>query len=231
LVRVVVGKEYEQMKNLLLLLLLLLTYGGYAQTDADTIHYRKVYYMGGTGLSFPIGKSKEALSTKLFAGSMGLDIALKNSDYFLLPTLYLLTFGYDQQIKDPKYSQMIENGRVSFYMLSLAAGRRKQMKRLNTFVYAGPAFGLVTEPRGNLVNETIKMENKKSLTPAAKIGLGADYKFPGFFLGAEIGYMHNFRKIEGNAVQFLTLMVGLKSDITSLSKKVTNVIGVDTYKH
>ncbi|MBD1425284.1 hypothetical protein [Sphingobacterium arenae] len=201
-----------------------------AQTEADSLHYRKIYYMGGTGLSFPLGKSKNVLGTKLFSGSAGLDIALKDRRYFLSPTLYMLTFRYDQQQEDPKYNYMIENGRTNFYMLSLAAGRRHQFRRLNTYAYFGPVAGLVVEPRGNIVGEKLRMANKNSLTVAAKIGTGADYKFPGFFIGGEIGYMHSFKKIEGNPIQFLTIMVGLKSDITRLSEKVTEVIGIDTYK-
>jgi len=201
-----------------------------AQTETDSLHYRKIYYMGGTGLSFPLGKSKNVLGTKLFSGSAGLDIALKDRRYFLSPTLYMLTFRYDQQQEDPKYNYMIENGRTNFYMLSLAAGRRHQYQRLNTYAYFGPVAGLVVEPRGNIVGEKLRMANKNSLTVAAKIGTGADYKFPGFFIGGEIGYMYNFRKIEGNPIQFLTIMVGLKSDITRLSEKVTEVIGIDTYK-
>lgn len=185
--------------------------------------------MGGTGLSFPLGRSKDVLGTKLFSGSAGLDIALKDNRYFLSPTLYMLTFRYDQQKDDPKYNYIIENGRTNFYMLSLAAGRRHQYKRLNTFGYIGPVAGLIVEPRGNVINEKLKMSNKNSLTVAGKVGVGADYKFPGFFIGGEIGYMYHFRKMEGNPIQFLTIMVGLKSDITSLSEKVTGVIGIDTY--
>lgn len=201
-----------------------------AQTEADSLHYRKIYYMGGTGLSFPVGKSKNVLGTKLFSGSAGLDIALKNRHYFLSPTLYMLTFSYDQQTEDPKYNYMIENGRANFYMLSLTAGKRRQFKHLNTYVYLGPVAGLVVEPRGNVVENRLKMSNKNSLTVAGKTGVGADYKFPGFFLGAEFGYMQHFRKIEGNPMQFITIMIGLKSDITDLSKKVTDVIGIETYK-
>src|SRR5690606_12784122 len=84
-----------------------------AQTETDSLHYRKIYYMGGTGLSFPLGKSKNVLGTKLFSGSAGLDIALKDRRYFLSPTLYMLTFRYDQQQEDPKYNYMIENGRTN----------------------------------------------------------------------------------------------------------------------
>src|SRR5690606_28315613 len=176
-----------------------------AQTEADSLHYRKIYYMGGTGLSFPLGKSKNVLGTKLFSGSAGLDIALKDRRYLVSPTLYMLTFRYDQQQEDPKHNYMIENGRTNFYMLSLAAGRRHQYQRLNTYAYFGPVAGLVVEPRGNIVGEKLRMANKNSLTVAAKIGTGADYKFPGCFIGGEIGYMYNFKKIEGNPIQFLTI--------------------------
>lgn len=201
-----------------------------AQTGVDTLHVRKVYYMGGTGLSFPMGKTKEALNSKLFSGSLGLDISLKNPKYFLMPTLYMLTFGYNQLVEDPDYNHMIENGRANFYMLSLAAGTRRQYDRLNSYAYLGPTIGLISEPRGNVVDHKIMMENKSSISPAVKLGIGSDYKFKGFFLGGEIGYMYNFKKIQGNPVHFMTIMFGLKSDITRLSDKVVNVLGVDAGK-
>ncbi len=201
-----------------------------AQTEVDSLHYRKIYYMGGTGLSFPVGKSKNVLGTKLFSGSAGLDIALKDRRYFLRPVLHMLTFSYDQQMNDSKYNYMIENGRANFYMLSFGAGKRRQFRSLNTYAYIGPLVGLVVEPRGNVVAERVRMSNKYSLTAGAQTGVGADYKFPGFFLGVELDYIHNFRKVEGNPMQFITIMVGLKSDITGLSKKVTDVIGIDTYR-
>lgn len=201
-----------------------------AQIETDSLHYRKIYYMGGTGLSFPVGKTKNVLGTKLFSGSAGLDIALKDRRYFLSPVLHMLTFSYDQQIHDSRYNYMIENGRANFYMLSLGAGKRRQFKHLNTYAYIGPLIGLVVEPRGNVVEGKFRMSNKYSLTAGGQTGVGADYKFSGFFLGAELGYMHNFRKVEGNPMQFVTIMVGLKSDITSLSEKVTGVIGIETYK-
>ncbi len=220
------------MKRIFVLLIAACLFLGkvWGQAPADTLHYRKIYYMGGTGLSFPIGKTNKALTTKLFSGSAGLDIALRNRNYFLMPTLYMLSFGYDQQVKDPAFNSMVDNGKASFYLLSLSAGKRKQFKRLNTYSYLGPAFGLQIEPRAEVVGDLVKMKNKSSWTMAGKIGLGADYKFPGFFIGGELGYLYSVRKIEGNPVQFLTIMFGLKSDITRLSEKVTEVIGVDTYK-
>lgn len=209
---------------LLILLLISLSVRLMAQTGADTIHYKKVYYFAGTGLGIPLGKTKEVLSPKLFVGSMGLDITLKNPKYYLYPALYMLSFKYDQKNVDPDFNTIIENGLSSFYMLSLAAGSRRQFERLNTYVYLGPTIGLASEPRSNLVGDVVKVEYLRSIAFGTKLGVGADYKFKGFFLGTEIGYMYNVNKVEGQPFHVLTFMVGLKSDITRLSDKVVNIL-------
>lgn len=196
----------------------------HAQMGADTIHYRKVYYFAGTGLALPIGKTKEVLSPKLFSGSMGLDISLKNPKYYLYPALYTFNFAYDQMIADNKYNHTIENGNSSIYMLSLAGGTRKQMKRLNTYVYAGPSFGLVNEPRAQQIGTTVKIDYKHSFAIGGKLGIGADYKFKSFFLGGEVGYMGHLTRIQDRPFHALTVLFGLKSDITRLSDKVVEII-------
>lgn len=195
-----------------------------AQSGADTIHYKKVYYFAGTGIAIPLGKTKEVLSPKLFAGSMGLDIALKNPKYYLYPALYMLTFRYDQEINDSNYNQMLKNGLSSFYMLSLAAGSRRQFERLNTYIYLGPTIGLVTEPRSSLEQGVVDISYLRSLALGTKLGIGADYKFKGFFVGGELGYLYNVNKIQERPFHALTFLLGLKSDITRLSEKVVNII-------
>jgi len=208
----------------LLIYLLFSAQLSFAQKGADTIHYRKVYYFAGTGLALPIGKTKEVLSPKLFAGSMGLDISLKNSKYYLYPALYTFNFSYDQKLDDPKYNHSIENGNASIYMLNLAGGVRRQMKRLNTYVYVGPSFGLVNEPRAQQIESTVKIEYDRSIAVGAKMGIGADYKFKSFFLGGEVGYMGHFTKFQDRPFNALTILFGLKSDITRLSDKVVEII-------
>lgn len=204
--------------------LLFATQVSLAQQGADTIHFRKIYYFAGTGLALPLGKTKEVLSPKLFAGSMGLDIALKNSKYYLYPALYMFNFRYDQQEEDAKYNNIIENGNASIYMLSLAGGTRKQMKRLNTYVYGGPSLGLVNEPRAQDNSNVIRIDYNRSFAIGAKVGMGADYKFKSFFLGGEIGYMRHFTKIQGRPFHAVTILFGLKSDITRLGEKVVEII-------
>ncbi|WP_156307707.1 hypothetical protein [Sphingobacterium endophyticum] len=215
------------MKKLVFIcIIILMSMSSFAQTGVDTIHYRKVYYFGGTGLSFPLGKTKDALTTKPFTGSMGLDISLKNPKYYLQPTLYMMSFGYNQLEEDTEYNRILKNARSTMYILSLAGGIRKQLQRLNTYAYIGPAGALNVEPRAqdDAANSTVNLSYEYSISPAFKFGIGSDYKFKGFFLGMEAGYMHNFRKIQGNPVHVLSIMVGLKSDITKLSDKVVEVI-------
>ncbi len=218
------------MKQFLLTFVLLFTFWAYAiaQGGADTIHYRKVYYWGTTGMGFPIGKTKEILSPK-FSGSIGLDISLKNPMFFVSPTLYTLSFKYKQRLADPNYAYRIEDANTSFYTFAFSGGIRKQMRRLNVYGFAGPGVGLTSEPRANVMadQKLIKMENKNHLNFSSKIGAGADYKFNGFFLGIELGYLHNFRKIQDTPVNIFTVMVGLKSDITQIGDKVIDVIGID----
>jgi hypothetical protein len=205
---------------------LLISISAMAQSGADTIHYRKVYYFGGTGLSFPLGKTKDVLTTKLFTGSMGLDISLKNPKYYLQPTLYMMAFGYNQLQDDSEYNRVLKNARSTMYILSLAGGMRRQWDRLNTYAYLGPSGALNMEPRAedNAADGTVNLHYEYSISPAIKLGVGSDYKFKGFFLGMEVGYMHNFRKMQGNPVNVLSIMVGLKSDITKISDKVVEVI-------
>lgn len=198
------------------------------QTGADTIHYNKVYYFAGTGLGIPLGSTKGVLSPNLFAGSMGVDFTLKNPKYYVYPALYLLSFDYDQQYADERYNTIIENGHANFYMLSLSGGTRRQFDRLNTYVYGGPTVGIVREPRAQNVKGVTKIESLNSFAIGTKVGAGADYKFKSFFVGAELGYMYNFHKIEGKPFQALTFLVGLKSDITKIKEKVVEILGVPT---
>ncbi|WP_433902424.1 hypothetical protein [Sphingobacterium puteale] len=218
------------MKRFLLafIVLLLLSMNTYAQGGVDTIHYRKVYYWGTTGMGFPIGKTKDILSQK-FSGSIGLDISLKNSMFFVSPTLYTLSFKYKQLLPDPDFAYRIEDANTNFYTFAFSGGVRKQMRRLNVYGFLGPGVGLTSEPRANVLTEQklVKMENKNHFNLSSKLGAGADYKFNGFFLGLELGYLHNFRKIQHTPVNIFTVMIGLKSDITQIGDRVIDVIGID----
>ncbi|MGJ1412233.1 outer membrane beta-barrel protein [Sphingobacterium thalpophilum] len=218
------------MKRFILIFALLSSVGVsvHAQGGADTIHYRKVYYWGTTGMGFPLGETKNILSPK-FSGSIGLDISLKNPMFFVSPTLYTLSFAYKQPLADPDFAYRIEDANTNFYTVAFSGGVRKQLRRLNIYAFAGPGVGLTSEPRAQVIEpqRLVKMENKNHFNLSSKIGAGADYKFNGFFLGIELGYLHNFRKIQDTPVNIFTVMVGLKSDITQIGDKVIDVIGID----
>lgn len=199
--------------------------GAAFQNHADTLHYRKVYYFGGTGLAFPLGKTGRTMSTRPFTSSMGLDISLKNPKYFLLPTLFTLAFTSDQLIEDSDYNRMIENARSSIFALMLAGGIRRQYDKLNTYIFAGPAFCLDVEPRvQDLGNGVARMENLYAFSPAVKLGVGSDYKFRGFFFCAEMNYMYHSRNIQNTPINTLTVTLGVKSDITNFRNRVVDVL-------
>jgi len=179
-------------------------------------------------MGFPIGKTKDILSPK-FSGSIGLDISLKNSMFFVSPTLYTLSFKYKQRLPDPDFAYRIEDANTNFYTFAFSGGVRKQMRRLNVYGFLGPGIGLTSEPRANVIadQKLVKMENINRFNLSSKLGAGADYKFNGFFLGLELGYLHNFRKIQDTPVNIFTVMIGLKSDITQIGDRVIDVIGID----
>ncbi|MNL26512.1 hypothetical protein D3C87_1480410 [compost metagenome] len=140
-----------------------------------------------------------------------------------------MSFDYKQKIHDDQYPFKIEDANANFYTFSLAGGIRKQLKKLNAYAYAGPGVGFLTEPRVKVdaINNIAKIENERKFSFSGKLGVGADYRFNGFFLGLEIGYLHSFNKIQETPINIMTVMVGLKSDITGLGDKVIKVIGVE----
>ncbi|MBP3944331.1 hypothetical protein J5U18_12350 [Sphingobacteriaceae bacterium WQ 2009] len=215
-------------KFILFFFLLSMSLGAYAQQGTDTLHYRKAYLFSGTGMGFPLGKTADVLRPK-FSGSLGLDISLKDSKFYVYPSLYTLSFGYNQLKKESEYNYTIENGTASMYNLNLAGGIRKQWERLNTYVYIGPGVGLLNEPRAKVdpIKSHVLIEDQKSIFLSGKMGFGADYKFKGFYVGLELGLLHNFKSIQDTPVNIMTVMLGLKTDITKISDKVVSVLGVE----
>lgn len=210
------------------MLLLVTVSKGIAQTRTDTIHHKKVYVVNGMGWGFTAGKTKEVLTAK-YSGNLGLDISLKDRKYFLYPSLDFLVFDYNQQEHDPGYPYDLQEGRSNFYMLNLAAGMRRQFSRLNTYAYAGPGAGVVVEPRSVVLQDEskVRIDNIFHLTPSMRAGIGADYKLGNFFLFLELGWLHNFRKIQDRPVHVISMFGGLKTDVTRIADNVVKVIGTD----
>lgn len=193
---------------------------------ADSVHQSKVYVVNGKQWPIPAGRSADVFSPK-FSSSLGLDISLRNRHYFLNPSLDFMAFGYNQQIHDPEYTNDIADGRSSFYILNLTGGMRRQLRNVNTYVFAGPTIGYILEPRADVIpsENLVNIENIWHLAPGVRGGAGADYKLGSFFLFAEVGWLYNFLRIEERSVHMVILQGGLKTDITRITKKVVEVLG------
>ena len=206
--------------------LLLLAGTAVGQSEADSIHHQKIYVVSGLGWGFALGETSDVLQAK-FSNSLGLDISLANSRYFVYPSVDFLSYRYNQQEKDPDYRYDLQKGRSNFYMLNLAGGVRKQIKKLNLYAYAGPGAGVVVEPRARVSEEKARVvvENTSHITPTLRGGVGADYKIGGFFLFMEAGWLHHFREIQNRQVNLISLYGGLKTDVTKLKDDVIRMMG------
>lgn len=118
-------------------------------------------------------------------------------------------------------------------MLNLAAGIRKQLNKVNTYAFAGPGVGIVSEPRAEVLpgQTTVKINTVAYMTPTVRGGVGADYKIGGFFLFLEVGWLHTFRPVQERSVNVISLFGGLKTDVTALKNNVARVIGMDKQKN
>ncbi|WP_134090335.1 hypothetical protein [Olivibacter sp. XZL3] len=192
----------------------------------DTIHSGKVYIVSGSlGIGVPLGQAREILTTRL-AGSWGMDISLPNRHYVLYPSIDYWSFGYNQRELHEKSSYLVENGRASFYNVNLAIGTRRQFRKLNAYLTAGPSVGMFFEPRATLrPNGVIKNDFDSKIMAGARISAGADYKLNSFFVYVDAGLLHSFSKIQSRPLNVLSLYVGLKTDITRVADKVAGVLG------
>lgn len=192
----------------------------------DTIHNSKVYIgSGSVGLGIPLGRSKEYLSTRL-TGNWGIDISLPNRNMLFYPSIDYLSFDYNQIEDDPEYDYRVENGRVTFTNVNLPLGVRKQWKHLNTYVLVGPSVGLFHEPRTRIDSESLvaHTDYKSHIIFGSRMGFGADYKFKGFFVFADFGWLHSFKSIQDRPLNIATVYIGLKTDITRVADKVISTV-------
>ncbi len=215
-------------KQCLLFLSMLFIGNAMAQSQTDSIHHGKVFVTSGMGWGFALGETNDLLQAK-FSNNLGLDISLANRHYFVYPSIDFLTFRYNQQVHDPDFPYDLDRGRSNFYILNLAGGIRKQLNKLNAYVFAGPGIGVVVEPRAAVAEAANKVtiETSVHLTPTLRSGVGADYKIGGFFLFVEMGWLHNFQPIQQRSVNVMSLYGGLKTDVTKLKDNVARVMGIE----
>lgn len=209
-------------------LIILIIHSGYflasGQDQLKKLQMTDIAYLSGIGWGIPIGKTNEVLSPK-YSGSLGLVATLKNKKYFLYPTLDFLSFKYDQKLEDKRYTHLIEKGKSNFYTLNLSGGIKTTFENWNFYAFAGPGLVLVSEQRALAIsNETVRLKEAYTLSPALKIGGGVDYRIGNVALFVELSALHNFRKIQERPTNNILLFGGVKTNITKLADKVVEVI-------
>jgi len=194
-----------------------------AQTPADSTKH-KVFAATGLGFGFPIGGVKKTLSPRV-SNTLGFNIPLKDSQFFLYPLIDFMTFGYDQNIKDEDYDYKLNNGSANIYGLSVMPGLNQFLGSLRLYAFAGPFAQLVYEPRVATIpqSQVAKIEDKVYFTGGIRGGIGAHYQLGDFYLFIESGIMRNFTKMEGEPVWIQTAHGGLKTDITKLTDKLGSI--------
>lgn len=197
----------------------------HAQGKLEKWKIQEVHVANKVGWGFPIGKTADVLTPK-YSTSMGLDISLVNTGFFLNPFLDFLAYDYDQIVEDPEFVHQLENGKGSIFALNLAGGLRNRNAKWGTYVYAGPSLSVVTEPRAEFhaVEERIILSNKRIWGPALRAGAGADYRLGNVFVFVETGYLLHSSKMQDRPIQVLSIYGGLKTNITRVADKVVEII-------
>jgi hypothetical protein len=177
----------------------------------------KMYFRSGFGFTFPVGNSRDYLSTK-FSTSLGLVIALGKGPLFLYPKLDLHAYGFDQLVAEPEYQAEGKNGRATTYLLNMALGYRKVVDKFGFYGFLGGGGGMILTPRVQLSeNATIAtMNNKATGMPIMETGAGIDYSLGGTLLFFEAGYLRGFTKVQNRSFQSVPVNLGVKTNISKL---------------
>ena len=191
------------------------------QTPADVLAQNtrtdKLYSSSGVGFSLPIGNTNEYLQPK-FSTTLGLNIGLGNEGLFLYPKLSLHAYRYDQQTLEPGFGTLINNGRVTTYLLNVGLGYRKIMGKFGVYGFLGGGGGFVLTPVIDLTssNSMATFTNKSNTMTMLETGAGMEYNIGKVSLFLEGTFMRGFNKIQERRFQAVPLTIGLKPNLSSL---------------
>ena len=178
-----------------------------------------VYAISGIGTALPIGTGAQILSSKV-STSLGLNIGLGTSSFFLYPSADLLVFKYNQHIKDPQFPLNTENFRASFTTFSLMLAQKNRIGNLGIYPFAGPGLSLIKEPRVRMdEGNNVVMEGRKTHSATFKGGLGLDYSIGAFTLFVEGSYIYNFKSVQERNIEAIPVFGGLKSDVSTIFRR------------
>lgn len=207
-----------------LLLLFSIPVESWAQKKLAAINIEEIHVVNGMGWGFPTGQTKDVLSPK-YSTSLGLDITMKDKQFFLYPALDFLAFKYKQLKPDEQSDFLIENATNFYYQLNLMAGAKKKLGDFKLYTYGGPVLGFVTEPKARLQNTgSIKLKNQYDFTGGLRLGGGSEYKLGTVYLFFELSYLQNLSTMQGKNIHVLTGYGGLKTNITRVADKVIEII-------
>lgn len=198
-------------------------------TTTDTLSRRKIHIISGVGWGFPMGSDTKQVFTPKFSNILGITISTDKKYLFWYPSISFLSFKYNQFIEDADYEYKIIKSRSNYYNINFAAGLKKQFSKFSLYGYLGPGIGFMAEPRAEVVPEEniVRIKNKLRVSPTWRTGIGVDYQANGFFLFFEMGWSHNFVKIQGRTLNMMVLFVGLKTDVSRIAEKVIKIIYKD----
>jgi hypothetical protein len=177
----------------------------------------KLYSSSGVGLSLPIGNTNEYLEPK-FSTTLGLNIGLGNEGLFLYPKLSLHAFRYDQQTLEPGFGTLINNGRVTTYLLNIGLGYRKFAGDFGFYGFLGGGGGFILTPVVDLSqsNTMATFTNKSNTMTMLETGLGLEYNLGKVSVFLEGTFMRGFNKIQERRFQSIPLSIGIKPNLSSL---------------
>jgi len=177
----------------------------------------RLYSSSGVGVSLPIGVTNEYLQPK-FSTTLGLNIGLGNEGLFLYPKLSLHAYRYDQQTLEPGFGTLINNGRVTTYLLNMGLGYRKIIGKFGLYGFLGGGGGFILTPVIELTpsNSIATFKNKSNTMIMLETGAGMEYNIGKVSLFLEGTFMRGFNKIQERRFQSVPLTIGIKPNLSSV---------------
>lgn len=208
------------MKLKLLTSLLLLCATGSLKVKAQS-RPDKLYSMSGIGFAFPMGETSDYFKPK-FSTSLGLNLGLGDGGLFLYPKASLHAFTFNQITPEAGYVYTLQKGRATTYLLNVALGYRKIVKKWAFYGFAGAGGGFILTPQAtvNAANLQVTQDNKSNGLGIAEGGAGIEYNIGGANLFVEASYMYGFSKIQNRAFNTVPISIGIKPNLSKLLSKL-----------
>ncbi|KQS32503.1 autotransporter outer membrane beta-barrel domain-containing protein [Pedobacter sp. Leaf194] len=188
---------------------------------AQTGRPDKLYSMSSIGFALPVGETSDYLKPK-FSTALGLNLALGTKGLFLYPKVSLHAFQFNQITPDAGFNYTLQKGRATTYLLNVALGYRKIVKKWAYYGFAGAGGGFILTPQASVNAQTLQvtMDNKTNSTGIFEAGGGLEYNIGSANLFAEVSYMYGFGKIQNRTFNTVPISIGIKPNLSKLLSKL-----------